>query len=294
MLFAIRGTVKDSTAQVIIKDVILTENIGGKYWASNSYIAKKYGWTVGTTKQAILLAKKSFWIGQSGIRKNRILEANMGFARTKIAEFSEKLFPKIGIVDPIISPSEYQLPDELPNELPNFTSKMTPFLPLQNKDKNKKPLFYNNNSNNNNKYLFSAKKVFERNMKKNHFNYNETLHSDNYEESIDFFSGEKLVPQKVNKPPRNKVAISLENIFKEMAYDKLKIKPLTTKGSYFIIINALKTFTAEELVDLMVDWFDSDRPDTEKVQITRCLSVNHLNDYLARHSHTSKTAYNHV
>ena len=60
MLFAIRGTVKDSTAQVIIKDVILTENIGGKYWASNSYIAKKYGWTVGTTKQAILLAKKVF------------------------------------------------------------------------------------------------------------------------------------------------------------------------------------------------------------------------------------------
>jgi hypothetical protein len=122
---AINQNVKDTTARDIIRYVMECELWGQDIVnPSNEYLTKKFGWTAGTTRVAVSLAKKSEFITTTGSAKTRTFELNVSFLKGKIAELvvrsarpSLELPNDLPNVLPDISPNNS--PNILPNKLPN-------------------------------------------------------------------------------------------------------------------------------------------------------------------------------
>ena len=88
---AIDENVKDTTARQIIRYVMECELNGfDTIRPTNSQIAKKYGWTLNTTKVAIAKAKKSQFITTTGRDKSRTFELNVQFLKGKMGEIQAK------------------------------------------------------------------------------------------------------------------------------------------------------------------------------------------------------------
>lgn len=124
---------------------------------------------------------------------------------------------------------------------------------------------------------FVPKSSSNKTMKKNTWKYNENNSSDSFEDSIDIETGEFIKEKK--KIPQNKTAIKLMGIFSQMCEERIKVKPMEKKGSYFLILSALKELTAEQIVELMDDWFNTGKEKADLIQITQCLSPNFINRY---------------
>ena len=117
-------------------------------------------------------------------------------------------------------------------------------------------------------------------MKKNTWNYNEKDHTDKYEDVVDLDSG-NLIKDKVSAP-KNKTAMQLIHVFSDMSLDRIKVRPMPTKGSYFLMLNALKELEPKQIVEMMDEWFSSGKEKADLLQITQCISVNQVNRYKGR------------
>jgi len=91
--------------------------------------------------------------------------------------------------------------------------------------------------------------------------------------------GEYYEPYKRKSVPQNKVALNLWHIWSDMCHDFLGTRPVQAKGNYFIILNALKHLTEEQIVDLFENWFKGPEDTVNKIQITRALSGNQINKF---------------
>ena len=92
---AIEENVKDSTARKIIRWVMECEINGfDTEYPTNQYLAKKFGWSLNTTKTAVSKAKQSGFITLTGTNKYRTFELNVQFLKGKMAEILAKRPPK--------------------------------------------------------------------------------------------------------------------------------------------------------------------------------------------------------
>lgn len=135
-----------------------------------------------------------------------------------------------------------------------------------------------NNKNNNviTKGISKEIHLKDKNMK-NSFKYNENQHTDTFEDVIDLDTGSYQKPK--NKVAKNKVAFSLIEIFTGMCEEKIKVKPVQDKKSYFIVLNALKHLSPEEIVELWEQWFKSGKEKADLISITASLSTNSINRF---------------
>ena len=140
---AIDENVQDSTARQICRYVMECELNGfDTIRPTNSHIAKKYGWTLETTKVAIAKAKRSQFITTTGRDKSRTFELNVQFLKGKMGEIAAKkpLKSKSNLLAEL---AEVVVePNHLPNHLPNLEPNLEPNLQQG----------ANNNRNNNNNY----------------------------------------------------------------------------------------------------------------------------------------------
>ena len=134
---AIYENVVDSTARDIIWYVLSCEVWGQDTISpTNQYLMKKYNWSLGTTKVALSLAKKSQFITTTGRGRSRCLELNVGHLKGKMAELRMRkpiknnllrdIGKELGITEPNL------LPNLLPNDLPNFPEKKNGSIKPQN------------------------------------------------------------------------------------------------------------------------------------------------------------------
>lgn len=98
MYLAIDDSIKESTARKIVRYVAEQElgiaDPDPVIAPSNEYLAKKFGWTINTTRVAISEAKKSQFIIITGYGKTRTLELNVEFLKSKMAEVAAKIPPR--------------------------------------------------------------------------------------------------------------------------------------------------------------------------------------------------------
>jgi hypothetical protein len=85
--------------------------------------------------------------------------------------------------------------------------------------------------------------------------------------------------EKKKKEPKNKLAMTILDLFILMANKETGIKPIKDKKGYFIILDALKYLDKKQIIKLFDDWFGSGRPNNELISITRALSHNNINKF---------------
>jgi len=127
---------------------------------------------------------------------------------------------------------------------------------------------------------FSKENPLSKKNMKNSFKYSENQHTDTFEDSVDYDTGELKTPKK--KVSKNKQALKIVDIFNAMAFEKIKIRPVKDAKGYFIVLSAMKNLTQEQIIDLMEDWFTLGKEKQDAIQITQCLSNNNINRFKAR------------
>jgi len=80
-------------------------------------------------------------------------------------------------------------------------------------------------------------------------------------------------------PPLNKQAFYLQRLFMNICQKEIKQRPMYNKTGYFLALKALKEIGLERTEELIKDWFNEPRPDSDLIQITRCLSAININKF---------------
>lgn len=115
-------------------------------------------------------------------------------------------------------------------------------------------------------------------MKKNSFRYNENNHDDYFEDSVNYDTTGEIEKSKP-KVSKNKTAIKLIEIFGKMVEEKFNIKRTSIKGEYFTILNAMKEFSGEEIINIFDEWLSTPQEPEVLVHLNRALSNTQLNNY---------------
>jgi hypothetical protein len=119
-------------------------------------------------------------------------------------------------------------------------------------------------------------------MKNNNWKYNEKQHSDGFEDEINLDTGE-VTQESLKRLPRNRVAIALQKEFGELCKQNLNTTPVIDGKGYFMMIDAMKYLTEDQIKAMMDEWFGSGEPVEHLVQLTRCFSHVQINKYKATH-----------
>jgi hypothetical protein len=174
---AIDNNVEHTTARQIIRYVMECELWGQDTVSpTNKHLAKKYKWSVDTTKVAISKAKKSQFISTTGYGKQRCLELNVSFLKGKMAEAYQKtLKPKTDFSDIITEnkKSANGLANGLANTLAN--SSANSFLEEKCLTEPRIDIIKEDNNNNNNNNYIADKKSATKTPPEEKFNQEEYI-----------------------------------------------------------------------------------------------------------------------
>lgn len=129
---------------------------------------------------------------------------------------------------------------------------------------------------------FSKEKILSTNikkpMRKNSFKYSENNHDDYFEDVVNYDTTGEVVKSKP-KVSKNKTAVKLIEIFGKMVEEKFNIKRTSIKGEYFTILNAMKEFSGEEIINIFDEWLSTPQEPEVLVHLNRALSNTQLNNY---------------
>jgi phage replication O-like protein O len=109
-------------------------------------------------------------------------------------------------------------------------------------------------------------------------------HNDNDDQlpEIDLETGEGPKPSR-KKESKSKLALQLVELFGEYAYKHTGKRPIKDARAYLMVLNGLKHLSKESVMDLYKDWFSKGLPTEEAILITRALSNNSINKFIATH-----------
>lgn len=88
--------------------------------------------------------------------------------------------------------------------------------------------------------------------------------------------GNEIVKKK-SKVSRNKTAFALQKYFVGKCIKEIGKVPEYNSAGYVMLVKLLKSYKEQSIRDIMDDWFNESKKDEDLIQITQCLSANHVN-----------------